>query len=74
MITSSLSEAMDKEGLSIYMAHELSNIYAWSIDFFRLQKGDRYKIVYTERYINDSIYAGVKDIKAALFEHNKKSF
>ena len=74
VITSSLSEAMDKEGLSIYMAHELSNIYAWSIDFFRLQKGDRYKIVYTERYINDSIYAGVKDIKAALFEHNKKSF
>ena len=74
VITSSLSEAMDKEGLSIYMAHELSNIYAWSIDFFRLQKGDRYKIVYTERYISDSIYAGVKDIKAALFEHNKKSF
>lgn len=74
IINSSLSQSLDDEGLNVYIAHELSNIYAWSIDFFRLQKGDKFKIVYTEKYINDSIYAGVKDIKAAIFEHNKKEF
>lgn len=74
IITSSLSEAMDKAGLNVYVAHELADIYAWSIDFFRLQKGDRYKIIYTEKYINDSIYAGVKDIKAAVFEHSGTPF
>lgn len=74
IITSSLSEAMDQAGLNVYVAHELADIYAWSIDFFRLQKGDRYKIIYTERYINDSIYAGVEDIKSAFFEHNGTPF
>lgn len=74
VITSSLSEALDSAGLNVYIAHELADIYAWSIDFFRLQKGDRYKIVYTERYIEDSIYVGVEDIKSAVFVHNNTPF
>jgi murein DD-endopeptidase MepM/ murein hydrolase activator NlpD len=74
IITSSLSEALDTAGLNVYIAHELADIYAWSIDFFRLQKGDRYKIIYTERYIEDSIYAGVEDIKSAVFVHNNTPF
>jgi len=73
-ITSSLSESLDTAGLNIYISHELSDIYAWSIDFFRLQKGDTYKIIYTERYIDDSIYAGIKEIKSAVFVHNKIPF
>ena len=47
------------------------DIYAWTIDFNRLQKGDRFKVIYTDKYIDDSIYAGVHDVKAAYFEHNK---
>lgn len=74
IITSTLSEAMDKAGLNVYLGYQLSDIYAWSIDFFRLQKGDKYKVIYTERYINDSIYAGIKDIKAATFEHKGTPF
>jgi len=74
IITSTLSEALDKVGLNIYLAYEMSNIYAWSIDFFRLQKNDKFKIIYTEKYINDSIYVGVKNIKMAVFEHNKTPF
>ena len=74
VITSSLSEALDTAGLNVYIAHELADIYAWSIDFFRLQKGDSYKIIYTERYIEDSIYAGVEDIKSAVFVHNNTPF
>jgi len=73
-ITSSLSESLDAAGLNVYISHELSDIYAWSIDFFRLQKGDTYKLIYTERYIDDSIYAGIKDIKSAVFVHNKIPF
>ncbi|MGB0896432.1 MAG: peptidoglycan DD-metalloendopeptidase family protein [Flavobacteriaceae bacterium] len=74
VITSSLSEALDSAGLNVYISHELADIYAWSIDFFRLQKGDKYKIIYTERYIEDSIYVGVEDIKSALFVHNNTPF
>ena len=74
IITTSLSEAMDSAGLNVYMAHELSDIYAWSIDFFRLQKGDSYKVVFTEKYIEDSIYVGVDNIKSAVFVHNNTPF
>lgn len=74
IITSSLSESIDDAGLNIYIAHELADIYAWSIDFFRLQKGDRYKLKFTELYIEDSIYVGVDKIKSAVFTHNKTPF
>lgn len=74
IITSSLSESIDDAGLNIYIAHELADIYAWSIDFFRLQKGDSYKLKFTELYIEDSIYVGVDKIKSAVFTHNKTPF
>ncbi len=74
IIESSLSESMDKSGLNSYIAYEIANIYAWSIDFFRLQKGDKYKIIYDERYINDSVYVDVGKIKAVLFEHKGTPF
>ena len=74
IITSSLSETIDDAGLSSYIAHELADIYAWSIDFFRLQKGDSFKIAFTERYINDSIFVGIEDIKSAVFVHKGTSF
>jgi murein DD-endopeptidase MepM/ murein hydrolase activator NlpD len=73
-IESTLSEAMEAEGLGLSAIYELSDIYRWSIDFFRLQKGDRFKMIYTERYINDSIYAGIESIEAAVFETDKTPF
>lgn len=74
VINSNLSETMQEEGLSNLLALEMSNIYQWSIDFFRLQKGDRFKLVYHERYINDSIYAGIESIEAAVFYHQDKPY
>jgi murein DD-endopeptidase MepM/ murein hydrolase activator NlpD len=60
---------MDDENLSPYMSDKLSNIYAWTVNFFQLQAGDRFKVVYTEKFINDTIPAGLHNIKAAYFEH-----
>lgn len=74
VINSTLSEAMEEEGLGMSAIYELSDIYRWSIDFFRLQKGDRFKMIYQERYINDSIYAGIESIEAAVFETDKTPF
>lgn len=74
VINSSLTEAIQEEGLSYLIAHEMSNIYQWSIDFFRLQPGDRFKIVYNEKYINDTIYAGIENIEASVFYHQEKPY
>ena len=75
IIQTNISEALDEQGLSMRLAYKMADeIYAWTIDFRRLQKGDRFKVIYTDKYIDDTIYAGVSDIKAAYFEHNKEPF
>lgn len=68
-ITNNLSETMDSLGVDYSVTIGLSEIYAWTIDFFKLERGDRFKVIFDERYINDSIYAGRGPIKAAYFEH-----
>ena len=70
----SLSNVIVEQGLDYYLTYDLSQIYAWTIDFFKLNAGDKFKIIYQEKYINDSIYAGVGPIEAAYFEHNGQPF
>ncbi len=70
IINSSLSETMDENGLPWELINQLSDIYAWTIDFTRIQKGDRFKIIYNERYIEDTILVGIKSIDAAYFLHD----
>ena len=72
VIESSLYETMQKSGINESLTYYLSDIYAWTIDFFRLQKGDRFKVIYTEKFVDDTISVGIERIKAAYFEHNGK--
>lgn len=74
VINSSISQTLDELGLSQVLAYHMSDIYAWTIDFFRLQKGDSFKVIYTDKYIEDTIYAGIDNVKAVYFNHNKESF
>ena len=76
-ISSSLSEAVSKLNVSDRIAIELSEIYAWSIDFFRIQKGDGFKVYYENKYIDSSgfeKYIGIGKILAAEFTHKDKAF
>ncbi|RCT54080.1 peptidoglycan DD-metalloendopeptidase family protein [Winogradskyella sp. KYW1333] len=74
VIENNISETLDQKGISQVLAYKMADdIYAWTIDFRRLQKGDRFKVIYTDKYISDSIYAGVHDVKAAYFEHKGDS-
>ncbi|HIF48450.1 MAG TPA: M23 family peptidase [Cytophagales bacterium] len=74
IITSSLSETMEEKKLSPLLSNELSEIYAWTIDFFRLENGDNFKIIYSGKYVEDSIYVGLNRIHSAYFEHRGKPF
>jgi murein DD-endopeptidase MepM/ murein hydrolase activator NlpD len=68
----SLSEALSKEKVEPELASKIAKIYAWSIDFFKLKKGDRFGVTFTERYINDTVYDGVDSLQAAFFEYKGK--
>ncbi|RXG18147.1 murein DD-endopeptidase MepM/ murein hydrolase activator NlpD [Leeuwenhoekiella aestuarii] len=72
VINSNLSSTFDDLGVNILVAYKMADIYAWTIDFFRLQEGDRFKVIYTEKFINDTIPAGFGEIKASWFEHKGK--
>tara|TARA_B100000900_G_scaffold407272_1_gene419679 strand:+ start:917 stop:2140 length:1224 start_codon:yes stop_codon:yes gene_type:complete len=72
VIESSLYETMISNGYNEQLSYYLSDIYAWTIDFFRLQKGDRFKVLYQEKFVDDTISIGISKILAASFEHKGK--
>lgn len=67
-IKSSLWNAVRDAGVEGYMANKLSDVYAWTIDFFALKKGDKFKVIYDKVYIDGKPVASGK-IKASLFRH-----
>ncbi len=71
-IESSLLKTFDDNDLSFLVAYKMADIYAWTIDFTRLQVGDQFKVMYTEKFIEDTIPAGIGEIKACFFEHHNK--
>lgn len=72
-IHTSLWNSMVDNGLNPMLANELSEIYAWSIDFFGLQPADSFCVVYDEQYV-DSVPVGLGKIHAAYFRHADHDF
>ena len=71
-LNGSLSETLQNLKVDPALAPRIAKIYAWSIDFFKLKKEDKFALKFTERYINDTIYDGVDSLKAAFFEYKGK--
>ncbi|PKP35818.1 MAG: hypothetical protein CVU00_00640 [Bacteroidetes bacterium HGW-Bacteroidetes-17] len=69
-ITSSLWNSLIENNGDPNLANELSEIYAWTIDFFGIQKGDYYKVIYEELYV-DNKKVGLGNVQASLFNHMK---
>ena len=67
-VNSSLYVDLKKQGADPMLAIELSEIYAWTIDFYRIQKGDAFEILYTENYV-DGRSIGIDRILASTFTH-----
>lgn len=65
-IKSSLWNAMIAQHDDPNLAIKLSEIYAWTIDFFELRKGNQYKAIYQKVYV-DERYAGLGKTEAADF-------
>ncbi len=72
-IKTNLWDAMVENHINPMMSIELSEIYAWSIDFFGLKKGDKFYVIYQERFL-DTVSVGIEHIEAALFNHQNKDF
>lgn len=72
-IKSSPWNALEERGHNPVLALDMSEIYAWTIDFFGLQKGDAFKVLYDEQFVEDKPI-GLGNIHAALFKHGGKDY
>ncbi len=67
-IKTSLWDAIKEASMNPMVALQLSDIYAWTIDFFGLQPGDNFTVVYDELFV-DSVSVGLGKIYGASFNH-----
>lgn len=68
VIESSLSETIEQMGISHELTNKFVDIFAWQVDFQRLQKGDVFKLVYEEMQV-EGRSIGIRNINGIYFEH-----
>ncbi len=74
IVQTSLWDAIVTGGTDPLLAVMLSDIYAWQIDFFGVQPGDGYKVIYQKAYVDDTVSLGVRSIEGAVFTHRKHDY
>lgn len=72
-INSSLYHSLMDLGASPILVHRMVDVFAWQVDFFRIAKGDKFKLVFEEETVDGEV-VGIRNIKGAYFEHWGKSY
>lgn len=72
-ITSNLSETLQTAGVDVALAYSMASIYDCTIDFYKLQKGDFFKVIYAEKLVEGK-YVGIDRIDAVEFIHNSERY
>ena len=73
-IQSSLWNAIVNQGVNSLLAIQIEDIYAWQINFFAIQPGDSFHILYTESFVEDTLSIHIFSIDGAIFIHDRKTF
>lgn len=73
IINSSLYQTLQEADANPFLAVKLADIFAWSIDFYRIQKGDWFKVIYEEKFVDEESI-GVGKIEAVEFNHFDRSY
>jgi murein DD-endopeptidase MepM/ murein hydrolase activator NlpD len=68
IIRSNLSETIEELGISHELTNKFVDIFGWQVDFQRLQKGDKFKLIYREQQV-EGIPVGITQIDGIYFEH-----
>lgn len=73
VINSSLWGAIMAENMPYALAAEVEDIYQWTVDFFGIQAGDSFSVIYDEKFVNGES-VGIGRVWGALFNHNGKQY
>lgn len=74
VIESSLWGAIMQENLPYALAAEMEDVYQWTVDFFGIQKGDNFTVIYDERFIDDTVSVGIGRIWGAKFSQGGREY
>lgn len=66
-IANSLWKDMADAGISPLLISDLSDIYAWTVNFFGLQQGDRFRVVYTQKVCDGEVVA-IEQVHYAVYD------
>lgn len=67
-IKTNLSQTIEELGISHELTNRFVDVFGWQVDFQRLQKGDKFKLIYEEAQVQ-GVSVGIKQINAIYFEH-----
>lgn len=73
LIHNSLYETISERNIDPQLAGLLEDVFAWSVDLFHLEKGDYFKVIYKEEYVDDASL-GITQILAAQFHHDGEDY
>jgi len=67
-LTATLNKSLSNEAIGGELAENIAQVYAWTIDFFKLFPEDKFKIIYDEKSVEGKPY-GIGNVKAVYFWH-----
>lgn len=68
VITASLSQTINEMGISNELTNKFVDVFAWQVDFQRLQRGDQFKLIYEEVQVEGNPI-GIRKINGIYFNH-----
>ena len=71
VIHSSLYETLEENNIDPSLAVRMSEIFAWSVDFYKIQNGDKFKVIYDEDMVGGKSVA-IGEISAIVFNSGGK--
>jgi len=70
-VTGALWNDLQKAGVDPALTMKLSEVFAWTVDFYRIQKGDRFTVVYREHTVDGEPY-GAPEVLGVRYEGSFK--
>jgi murein DD-endopeptidase MepM/ murein hydrolase activator NlpD len=72
-LTSTINQKTHDIGITGVLTESIAGVFAWGIDFFKLQPDDRFKVIYEENYVDGQAY-GVGRVQATWFKHSGEDY
>lgn len=74
IIKNSLFQTLEDINVDPNIAIKMAEVYKYSIDFYKIQEDDKFKLIFDQQYIDDTIPYQASTIYASYFEHKNKPF